>query len=353
MGGQVLGGGVIALVAVGLWLIYLLPSWHGRHQYDAAERNALRLNRALRVLAETSETPEEVRLELNARTAAAQQKLAKRAQTEREQAELDVARAQLRAARAEAAVASERARAESAVSRERARAEALAARERAKAEAVAAREQAKAESAATRAQIAAARERARREAAAALAEPALRRAQARRRVRLATTVLAVAAVALTGWGIAQVIAGAGQLLLWAGVALLTACALVLRQMAAVQRRAVARVAPVEVGRTVASAPGRIMDPETPSWTPRELPRPLTASAGSRAAAVLDGAAARDAVRRAAVDDAIRERAAQAAPPSIDTARRARPAAETFTGPADDAQIEAHVRSLLERRAAGQ
>ena len=77
MGGQVWGGGVIVLVAVALWLVYLLPSWHSRRQFDAAERNAVRLNQALRVLAETSETPEEVRLELNAHTAAAQQKLAK------------------------------------------------------------------------------------------------------------------------------------------------------------------------------------------------------------------------------------------------------------------------------------
>ena len=60
---------MVVLVAVVLWLVYLLPSWHGRHQYYAAERNAVRLNQALRVLAETSETPQEVRLELNARTA--------------------------------------------------------------------------------------------------------------------------------------------------------------------------------------------------------------------------------------------------------------------------------------------
>ncbi len=85
MGGQVLGGGVIVLVAALLWLVYLLPSLASRRQYDAAERNAVRLNQALRVLAETSETPEEVRLELNARTALAQQRLARRALVEREE----------------------------------------------------------------------------------------------------------------------------------------------------------------------------------------------------------------------------------------------------------------------------
>ncbi|MDQ2669572.1 MAG: large exoprotein, partial [Gemmatimonadota bacterium] len=108
MGGQVLGGGVIVLVAVLLWLVYLLPSWHSRHQFNAAERNAVRLNQALRILAETSETPQEVRLELSARTALAQQRLAKRAAAEREQAELEASRAELEHAR----VARERARAE-------------------------------------------------------------------------------------------------------------------------------------------------------------------------------------------------------------------------------------------------
>ena len=84
MDGPVLSGGVIALVAVLLWALYFVPSWRGRHQYYAAERNAVRLNQALRVLAETSETPEEVRLELTTRTAHAQQRLAKRQTVEAE-----------------------------------------------------------------------------------------------------------------------------------------------------------------------------------------------------------------------------------------------------------------------------
>ncbi|MBF9336386.1 large exoprotein, partial [Microbacterium lacticum] len=113
MGGQVLGGGVIVLVAVVLWLVYLLPSWQGRHQFNAAERNAVRLNQALRILAETSETPQEVRLELNARTALAQQRLARQAQAEREKADLERARAELSLAKAQA-------RADAAAARDRA-----------------------------------------------------------------------------------------------------------------------------------------------------------------------------------------------------------------------------------------
>ena len=110
MDGPVLSGGVVVLVAVLLWMLYLLPSWRGRYQYNASERNAVRLNQALRILAETSETPEEVHLELNARTALAQQKLAKRVQSEREASELVRLRAELAATRADPIVRQARAR---------------------------------------------------------------------------------------------------------------------------------------------------------------------------------------------------------------------------------------------------
>ena len=110
MDGPVLSGGVIVLVAVLLWMLYLLPSWRGRYQYNASERNAVRLNQALRILAETSETPDEVRLELNARTALAQQKLAKRVQSEKEAAELVRLREELAAAQADPALRQARAR---------------------------------------------------------------------------------------------------------------------------------------------------------------------------------------------------------------------------------------------------
>ncbi|RBO71458.1 hypothetical protein DSP71_16530, partial [Microbacterium sp. H6] len=110
MDGPVLSGGVIVLVAVLLWMLYLLPSWRGRFQYNAAERNAVRLNQALRVLAETSETPGEVRVELNARTALAQQKLAKRVQSEREAAALEALRQELAATRADPVIRRARAR---------------------------------------------------------------------------------------------------------------------------------------------------------------------------------------------------------------------------------------------------
>ncbi|MFO7690578.1 MAG: hypothetical protein R6W83_08495 [Cryobacterium sp.] len=74
MTGEVLGGGVMVLVAAVLWVAYLVPSWSRRKQYLATERNAVRLQQTLRVLAETAEVPQHVRLEVNARTVLDQQK---------------------------------------------------------------------------------------------------------------------------------------------------------------------------------------------------------------------------------------------------------------------------------------
>lgn len=307
MGGQVLGGGVVVLVAVALWLVYLLPSWRARHQFEAAERNALRLNRALRVLAETSEEPEEVRLELNARTALAQQRLARQAQSEREQAELDRARAELAVAKLQA-----------------------------------------------KADAAAARERAEIEAAVANARPELRRARARRRARLITTIVAIAAGCLAVWGGVEVVTTGSQVLLWSAVAVAGACLLLLQRMSAVQRRTVVREIAPETLRAPASLQDVSLASDRVAWTPRELPRPLTASAGSRAASVLDEVEAREALRRVALEDAMRARAEQLAPTSIQTARAARREEEFAGGPgAGDEAIEAHVRQLLERRASGQ
>ncbi len=334
MGGQVLGGGVIVAVAVILWLVYLLPSWHSRHQYEAAERNAVRLNRALRVLAETSETPEEVRLELNARTAMAQQRLARQALAEREQASLVVARTEL-------SLAKEKARADAILARERARAQAEA--DRAAAEAA-------------RADAAAARERAVAAAAAARALPAARRARARRRARLTITVFALAGLAVAGWGGFELIVSGSQLLLWVGAGVFGTSALLLARMARVRTRgAVVSVVAPDVRVAVSGPVQDVSLDDERAWTPRELPRPLTASTGSRAAAELDAAAARQALRQAAREEAMRERAARNAPPSIAVARAARataaPVAPVATS--DDATIEAHVRELLARRASGQ
>ncbi|KAA9132852.1 large exoprotein [Microbacterium caowuchunii] len=296
MGGQVLGGGVIVLVAVALWMLYLLPSWHSRHQYNSAERNAVRLSQALRVLAETSETPEEVRLELSARTAHAQQKLARRTLAEKERAELEQARLELERAKAEARVARDR--------------------------------------------------------------PEVRRARARRRTRLTASAAGVLSIAALGTGVWTMLAFSSAALLWIGGVGALSSLLVLQRMSRVAARAVRReqVAPVVVARTAEVQDVALPVQSKATWQPRTLPRPLSSSAGSSAAAVRDAADAREALRRAAFEEAKRVRAEKAAPPSIAVARtpeKVEPAsAFTRMGYVDDAEIEAHVRKLLQDRRAG-
>lgn len=70
------GGGTAILIAVaaGLWLLYLVPMWRRRREYLATERNAIRLQQTLRIMAHTAEVPESVRAELTARDVAAQQR---------------------------------------------------------------------------------------------------------------------------------------------------------------------------------------------------------------------------------------------------------------------------------------
>lgn len=84
MTGGVLGGGVIFVVAALLWAAVLVPNWVRRREFRAAERNAMRLQRTLRVLAETAEVPQELRIEATARQALAHEKLLRSAQRRQE-----------------------------------------------------------------------------------------------------------------------------------------------------------------------------------------------------------------------------------------------------------------------------
>lgn len=288
MNGPVLSGGVIVLVAVLLWMLYLLPSWRGRYQYNAAERNAVRLNQALRVLAETSETPDEVRLELNARTALAQQKLAKRVQSEKEAAELVKLRAELAATRA---------------------------------------------------------------------DPVLRQARARRRVRVMAATMLLAGLAVAGLGVWQLIVGGAQILIWVGGALAVVAAITLQKMASVARREARRpVARVVVEDAAPRVSPPLHDQGRASWTPRPLPQPLAAMSGSLAQTARAEIEAQQDLRRAERVAQLRERAARMAPPEPVTIpvaavpQSASPYARM--GFVDDAEIEDHVRQLLQRRATG-
>ncbi|MCE0510547.1 hypothetical protein V8Z69_08890 [Microbacterium aurugineum] len=282
MDGPVLSGGVIVLVAVLLWMLYLLPSWRGRFQYNAAERNAVRLNQALRVLAETSETPQEVRFELNARTALAQQKLAKRVQSEREAAELESLREQLAATRA---------------------------------------------------------------------DPVIRRARARRRVRMVSTVSLLLGLAAVGFGVWQLVVAGSSLLLWLGGALIVPAGIALQRMAAVAARAARATHVVSAPVVERVAAPELHDQGRATWTPRPLPEPLVSVAGSRAQAAQDQIEAQEERRKAARVAALRERAEQMAP-AAPTPLPAASSPYAKMGFVDDAEIEAHVRELLSRRAAG-
>jgi hypothetical protein len=69
-----LGSGTLLALAAALWLLYLVPSWLRRSEYLATERNALRLQQTIRVLAETAEVPLAVRAETTARSIAAHER---------------------------------------------------------------------------------------------------------------------------------------------------------------------------------------------------------------------------------------------------------------------------------------
>ena len=95
MASGVFGGGLIFVVAALLRVAVLVPSWVRRREFRTAEQNALRLQRTLRVLAETAEVPTEVRVEATAREALAQERLLRTAQRQQDaerKAELSEAR---------------------------------------------------------------------------------------------------------------------------------------------------------------------------------------------------------------------------------------------------------------------
>jgi len=73
--GQAFGGGILLAVGAALWAVYFLPIWTKRRQFSAAQENALRIQRTLRMLAETSDVPSEVRVEATAKQVLAHERL--------------------------------------------------------------------------------------------------------------------------------------------------------------------------------------------------------------------------------------------------------------------------------------
>jgi len=69
------GTAVMIAIAAALWFAYFVPTWMRRREYLDTERTATRLQQTLRVMAETAELPDQVRVEVNARDAARQERL--------------------------------------------------------------------------------------------------------------------------------------------------------------------------------------------------------------------------------------------------------------------------------------
>lgn len=265
MGADALGGGVLVAAAAVLWLAYLLPTWLHRRQYLTSERNAVRLQQTLRVLAETAEAPREIVVEANAREVVAQSKVLR----ERELAARELVRA-------EAAAAAATRKADDALRIETVRAE----------------------------------------AARVAANPVLvarKKLKSLRMARAATalTLLASLVTLLVG---AVVVATTGAWIpLAVGAGVGVASFMTLGRLARASRTA-ARV--VTTTRPVAAAPARFTPVEfaparatASGWTPRPLPKPAHLERGSVAAAAMASVDAAAEMRRVAARAAIIERAA--------------------------------------------
>lgn len=74
---QIAGIGTTAvfLLAALVWVAYLVPVWLRQREYVATERNAVRLQQTLRIMAETADAPAEVQIAADAREIARQQRL--------------------------------------------------------------------------------------------------------------------------------------------------------------------------------------------------------------------------------------------------------------------------------------
>lgn len=70
-----MGTTIVFVLAALIWLAYLVPVWLRRREYAATERNAIRLQQTLRIMAESAEVPDEVHVALDARSIAQQERV--------------------------------------------------------------------------------------------------------------------------------------------------------------------------------------------------------------------------------------------------------------------------------------
>jgi hypothetical protein len=251
MDGTGAGTAIMLAVAAFLWFLYLVPTWLRRREYLATERTATRLQQTIRVMAETAEMPETVRVAVTAREAARQERL-------------------LRA--------------------EQRRADAMAAR-----------------------QVAAVRRETPSYAPRPALDPDVLRRRRMRRTRLGASLLMGAAtiVALVQvWLIATtgMTPGAVGVLALAG----TAGAAAIAAQRRLDARAMPRVAASSRSRTAVQVTELAPDVQRQPWTPVEMPRPMYLSrpAPEPVAARVD---LQEALRAAAAEAEATLRAAQASP----------------------------------------
>ncbi|WP_105035027.1 hypothetical protein [Cryobacterium aureum] len=258
MSNEALGGGVMVAVAAVLWVAYLMPTWSRRKQYQATERNAVRLQQTLRILAETAEVPQQVRLEATARTVAEQQRvLARVEQSERAEAQTiaDAARDVRRAAAAVAAASTPR-----------------------------------------------------------LPESPGKKLRRLRRFRSMVSLILLAGLVLAGSGIAPALAGSFTTLVSGGVVMVAAFG-ILGRLATVARsaRIVRLEAPVELPVLIGQTFEPVQLEESPAvaatWTPQPLPRALHLSRGSIAQTAMASVEAANQLRKAAAEAEVARRAA--------------------------------------------
>jgi hypothetical protein len=290
MTGGTLSGGVVIALAATLWLAYLVPTWLRRRDYLNAERNAVRLQQTLRILAETAEAPHEVRVEATARDVARQQKLLKKVQKKAETAARAQAAAEARAlARAEAEVDDHL--------------PPLGAVDIIEADAAA--------------------PQAARRTAAGRAERDRAFMHAVRRTRLATTGAIAASFVGIAFGVHSMAVYGSWWLLAASGALFVCAIVVLRRLAqqvAAHTEArhhhlpVVRQNPELYDHALYADRVQAESTETSAggWEPQPLPKPMYQSPGSRAAAAMASLDAAVALRRAAARAELEERAARIA-----------------------------------------
>ena len=81
-----LGTTLTLIIAGVLWLAYLAPALRRNREFEATQKNAIRINQALRAVAMTTETPDEIVTELSTREAQIRQRERERIEREQERA---------------------------------------------------------------------------------------------------------------------------------------------------------------------------------------------------------------------------------------------------------------------------